>query len=767
MSSDVDILEEARQAFAEEATELLEQSESILLRLEDEPDNEELINDLFRAVHTIKGSGGLFGFDDVVSFTHVAESVMGLVRDGALSLEENLLSLLLDSRDHLSVLVNHAIENDDEPLSESVIQSGEGYLAQLNKYLADPDSAGEISNVEATVSDSQDSAEVVQANASDSKSDDSVNDVGQVQSDYWHISIRFTQEIFEIGMDPVSFFRYLSTVGDITSMTTIDSAIPEFSAMNSEKCYLGFEIDLNTSASKQDIADVFEFVQDDCQLHILPPRSKLADYTVLIDALPEENMAIGEILVATGALTPEELTEALDYQGEHTVTETVEGETEEEQQITTKPQLGSVLVEKGMTDSSVVDAAVNKQKKVKEAKKAEQQSVRVNAAKLGDLINLVGELVISSAHTELKAKQTEQSELLETAEHLSRLVEEIRDATLGLRMVQIGDTFTRFKRVVRDISKDLGKKIDLVISGGDTELDKTVVEKISDPLMHLIRNALDHGVETPEVRVANGKSETATVRLDAFHDSGSIVIEISDDGYGLDPDKLLAKALENEIIAPNQQLTISEINRLIFAPGFSTAKEVTNISGRGVGMDVVNKNIDALRGQISVHSTLGEGTKFSIRLPLTLAIIDGFQVQVGRSSYVIPLDLVDECIELDKQGSAIDKGEYVDLRGEVMPYLHLSDVFGEYQHSNQKSQRNNIVVVQYAGQKTGLVVDELLGEHQTVIKPLGEVFQNLKGISGATILGSGEVAMIIDVPNLVSRVINKGKEGSADGRQLH
>jgi len=755
MSDDTDYLAEGRQAFAEEATELLEQSESILLRLEDEPDNEELINDLFRAVHTIKGSAGIFGFDDVVSFTHVAESVMGMIRDKELTLSEHLLSLLLNSRDQMDSLVRQVIDSPDEPLPEAVKQKGQDLIVQLQEFL----DGGEpvVQNTSYVPAQFVDSAQPLS---------EAVNDEVQVSSDYWHVSIRFDPSVLANGMDPLSFFRYLNTVGDIVSMTTLSSDLPALVEMNPENCYLGFEIDLNTAATKKEIAEVFEFVQDDCQLHILPPRSKIADYTVLIDALPEENMAIGEILVRTGALTADELTEALDYQGEHTVTETVENAEHEEIQVTSKPQLGSVLVEKGMTDTRVVDAAVNKQNKVKEAKKAEQQSVRVNATKLGDLINLVGELVISSAHTELKAKETEQSELLETAENLSRLVEEIRDATLSLRMVQIGDTFNRFKRVVRDISKDLNKKIELKISGGDTELDKTVVEKISDPLMHLIRNALDHGVETPAIRVASGKPETATVKLDAYHDSGSIVIEISDDGYGLDPEKLIAKALENEIITENQQLTAAEINRLIFAPGFSTAKEVTNISGRGVGMDVVNKNIDALRGQISVESTLGEGTSFSIRLPLTLAIIDGFQVQVGQSSYVIPLDLVDECIELDEQNAEMDKGEYVDLRGEVMPYLHLADVFGEVAPDDPNKHRNNIVVVQYAGQKTGLVVDQLLGEHQTVIKPLGQVFQNLKGISGATILGSGEVAMIIDVPALVGRVIKNGRD-NLDIRQLH
>ncbi len=748
MSEENDYMEEGRQAFTEEATELLEQSESILLRLEDEPDNDELVNDLFRAVHTIKGSAGIFGFDDVVSFTHVAESVMGRLRDKELGLNDELMSLLLDSRDQINDLVRQVIDYPGEALSDTLRERGDGLLAQLNLYLS---------------SEQPEQADSPQATEAESESADEGAMVG---SDCWHISLRFGRQVLANGMDPLSFFRYLSTVGDISSMTTLATELPDLNSMNPEDCYLGFEIDLKTEASKEVIAEVFEFVLDDCQLHILPPRSKIADYTALIDTLPEENMAIGEILVASGSLTHEELREALQYQGEHTVIETISDDDHLPVEIVSKPPLGEVLVDKGMTDTRLVDAAVNKQIKVKKAKQVEQQSVRVNADKLGDLINLVGELVISSAHTELKARQTEQAELLETTEHLTRLVEEIRDATLSLRMVQIGDTFNRFKRVVRDISKELSKKIDLKISGGDTELDKTVVEKISDPLMHLIRNALDHGVEKPNVRLAAGKPETATVRLDAYHDSGSIVIEISDDGYGLDPDKLIAKAIENEVISETQQLTPAEINRLIFAPGFSTAEEVTSISGRGVGMDVVNKNIDALRGQISVESELGAGTKFIIRLPLTLAIIDGFQVQVGKSSYVIPLDLVDECIEHTNRDAQDVKGEYVNLRGEVMPYLHLADVFSEQSDGEDVKPGNNIVVVQYAGQKTGLVVDELLGEHQTVIKPLGQIFQNLKGISGATILGSGEVAMIIDVPALVGRVTRNGRD-TGDASQLH
>jgi two-component system chemotaxis sensor kinase CheA len=741
MNDETNYLAEGLQIFSEESRELLQQSEYILLKLEDESDSDELINDLFRTIHTIKGSAGLFGFDDVVSFTHVAESVMGRLRDKEISFDDDLMGLLLDSRDQISQLVAHVLDNAKLPISNTLRKKGEGLLKKLNKYLAAETSSGSTSkSITKTVTDIETG---LASNGSHS-----------VSNDYWHISVRFDRNVLADGMDPLSFLRYLNQIGHCISITTLLTELPLLDDLNPEESYLGFEISLDSSGSKESIAEVFEFVKGDCQLHILPPRSTLSRYISLIDALPEENMAIGEILVASGALTKDELIEALEYQNLSSDSEAL-NDNSEEINIQKKPLLGDVLLEKSMTHLSIIDAALNKQEKTKASKNSEQQTVRVNAEKLGDLINLVGELVISSAHTELKAKQTEQAELLETAENLTRLVEEIRDATLSLRMVQIGDTFNRFKRVVRDISKDLDKKVDLQISGGDTELDKTVVEKMSDPLMHLIRNSLDHGVEMPNARTAVGKSETAVIKLQAYHDSGSIVIKISDDGAGLNPDILIAQAIENGLISAKQQLTPPEIHRLIFAPGFSTAKEVTNISGRGVGMDVVNKNIEALRGQISVDSELGIGTNFTIRLPLTLAIIDGFQVQVGNASYVIPLDLVEECIELDEQQAK--KGEYVDLRGEVMPYLHLSEIFNDSSDTaskiDRKGKRDNIVVVQYAGQKAGLVVDELLGEHQTVIKPLGKIFQNLKGISGATILGSGEVAMIIDVPALFGRTV--------------
>ncbi len=717
------------QAFVQESRELLEQTEDTLLSLEGNPQDADLIGELFRAVHTIKGAAGLFGFDAVVAFTHIAESVMGRVRDGEVALDDTLLSLFLRCRDHMAILTEHALEVRGE-LGDDIRDVDKQLVAHLENYL-----------VEESNSPAGDDAPA--SNMADEANAD-VAECAVVETDNWHISLRFASDVLRNGMDPLSFIRYLETIGDIESLTTLCDDLPECAEMDPESCYLGFEIDLKSEADKTTIESVFEFVQEDCVIHILPPGSLVSEYVRLIEALPEENLRIGEILTLSGALTQRELDEALAEQAARDIPDSP----------LRPPHIGEVMVAQGVIEQPVVQAALGKQEKINEKRALEQQLVRVSADKLEKLIDLVGELVISGANADVISNRIDDPELIEATEHMSLLVEQIRDSALSLRMVQIGETFNRFRRVVREVSREVGKDIELKISGADTELDKTVVEKISDPLMHLVRNAIDHGVEAPALRAERGKSAKGELSLNAYHDSGSIVIEVADDGGGLPRDKILAKALENDLVKPNQALDDAEINRLIFEPGFSTANQVSNISGRGVGMDVVRSNIDALRGQVDVASTPSEGSTFTIRLPLTLAIIDGFQVRVGSASYVLPLDMVVECIELDQAiDDAGQHANYVNLRGEVLPFVRLTDLFGNGASGVDRDDkhRDNIVVVRFAGNKTGLVVDELLGEYQTVIKPLGRIFGNLKGVSGATILGSGEVAMIIDVPNLVQR----------------
>jgi two-component system chemotaxis sensor kinase CheA len=472
-------------------------------------------------------------------------------------------------------------------------------------------------------------------------------------------------------------------------------------------------------------------VRDDCELSILPAEGDITDHVRRIEDLEDATPRLGEILVRSGSVTEHELEAALRAQSR------VQPDA---------PLIGEILVGQGSVPPAVVDAALSKQKQVGEQKSQESRSVRVDADKLDRLINLVGELIIAGASANLIARRARIPELLESTSTLSSLVEEVRDSALQLRMVKIGATFNRFQRVVHDVSREIGKDIGLVVSGEDTELDKTVVEKIADPLTHLVRNAIDHGIEPAEVRQARCKPPQGTVSLHAYHDSGSIVIEVSDDGGGLKRDKILAKAVERGLVDPGRVLSDSEIYALIFEPGFSTAEQVTNLSGRGVGMDVVKSNIAALRGTVDIASEEGLGTTVTVRLPLTLAIIDGFLVGVGKTSFVVPLDMIEECVEFSCQPGH----DYTNLRGAVLPFIRLRELFGI---GGPAPRRESIVVISYAGRRAGLVVDSLMGEFQTVIKPLGKMFNNVRCISGSTILGSGEVALILDVPALLKQVV--------------
>jgi two-component system chemotaxis sensor kinase CheA len=552
-------------------------------------------------------------------------------------------------------------------------------------------------------------------------------------ADLWHISVRFGRDVLRNGMDPLSFIRYLGTLGTITGIVTLPDALPEAAEMDPESCYLGFEIAFKSQANKAAIEGVFDFVLDDCVLRIVPPNSRIDEYIAIINSLPEEASRLGEMLVRCGIVTAHELQSALQVQAV--------AQTSPEQAA---PLIGAVLVEQASVAAPVVAAALEKQKRVKDVKAQENQSVRVDADKLDRLINLVGELIIATAGANLIARKARNVELQEANSVLSALVEEVRDSALQLRMVKIGATFSRFQRVVHDVSRELGKDIALVVSGEDTELDKTVVEKIGDPLMHLVRNAIDHGIDSPDVRAQRGKPPTGTVRLNAYHDSGSIVIEVGDDGGGLNREKILAKAVERGLAEPGKVLSDSEIYGLIFEPGFSTAEKVTNLSGRGVGMDVVKRNIVALRGSVAISSVAEQGTTVTVRLPLTLAIINGFQIGIGKAVFVVPLDMVDECVEFSAEAGH----DYIDLRGEVLPFIRLRELFDI---AGPVSPRPNIVVVKHAGQKFGLAVDTLLGEAQTVIKPLSKMFGQVQGISGSSILGNGEVALILDVPALMQR----------------
>ena len=695
--------DDALQTFIIESRELLQDMEAALLS----PEQDALVNTVFRAAHTIKGSAGLFGLNHIVAFTHVVESVLERVRCGQLSLQiPALVALLLASCDQMGALIE-GIAAGEKQGNAGLLAESDYLMSQLSSHLSAPEAQVPSADTEGVLPIGGDS----------------------VYADHWHISVRFNPDVLRNGMDPLSFIRYLGTMGTIIGIVTLTHALPDTAQADPELCYLGFEIAFQSSADKNDIERVFEFVRDDCRLLILPPHSLISEYTRLIGQQQGEQLRLGDMLVRCGTLTPAELEAALQAQ-------------------TAQPDtpIGTILVEQGLVHQEVVEAALSRQKQIKDMGAVERKTIRVDADKLDQLINLVGELIIAGASVNLVARRAQNTELQESTFKLSTLVEEVRDSALQLRMVKIAATFNRFQRVVHDVSRDLDKDIALVLAGEDTELDKTVIEKIGDPLMHLVRNAMDHGIEPAEVRAARGKPAQGTLQLNAFHDSGAVVITVQDDGGGLQRERILAKAIERGMIQADHHLSDEEIFALIFEPGFSTAEKITNLSGRGVGLDVVKRNITDLRGSVAITSTVGEGTTVTVRLPLTLAIIDGFLVGVGKTVYAIPLDMIEECVAY----SAEPGHDYTNLRGEVLPFIRLRELFSI---AGKPAKGENIVVLKHAGQKAGLVVDTLLGEFQTVIKPLGAMFAQSSCISGSTILGSGDVGLILDVPSLVRQAI--------------
>jgi two-component system, chemotaxis family, sensor kinase CheA len=710
-------MDEALTAFFTESRELLEQMETALLQLERNPQDSEIINAIFRAAHTIKGSAGIFGLDHIVKFTHVAESVLDEVRAGRVMIDHTLSGLLLRTGDHLRDLIERVEEKRD--LDANALQRGQELTDGLSTHLGGKHATGAH-------------AATTAATASQA-----ANEQGRAAgADHWHISLRFGKGTIQDGFDPLSFPRYLGTFGELVHVETLTENVPRLSELEPDECHIGFEISFKTDADKAKIESAFDFVRDDSTVRILPPHSKIHEYVALISELPEADLRLGDILVRCGTLTQAELDDALDTQ----TVQHHEGQPVE--------PLGQMLVEGGQVHSAVVNAALAKQTTARESSRStEAQMLRVDAAKLDHLIDLVGELIIAGAGALLVARKHRIKDVVQATSAVSSLMEEVRDSALNLRMVQIGGTFNRFQRVVRDVSAELGKDIVLNISGAETELDKTVVERLADPLTHLVRNAMDHGIESAEDRCNAGKPVQGTVSLHAHHEAGSIVVEVSDDGGGLRKERILRKAIERGLVTPDAVLSEQDIYQLIFQPGFSTAEQISNLSGRGVGMDVVKRNITALRGNIEVRSQEGQGTTISIRLPLTLAIIDGFLMGVGKSSYVVPLNVVVECIEMSRQQT--DGKDWLDLRGEVLPLVRLREL---YDIDGEPGRRQNVVVVRGNGTRVGLVVDQLMGELQTVIKPLGKVFQNVRGVGGFTILGSGQVALLLDVPNLVRQV---------------
>ncbi|WP_440216799.1 chemotaxis protein CheA [Chromobacterium piscinae] len=698
-------LSKAKEVFFEESRELCDGLESALLDPVAYPPGEETYNLLFRTAHTIKGSAGIFGLDALVRFAHVMENVLERLRSGQVSLSDDLITLLLACNDHLRRLLDASAVSDE--MARRDLPEGEPLLAGLKRY--------QEGRAHEAPAESAEAAETAEGQGLG-------GDVA-TGSPYWQLSLRFHPDTFRHGFDPLSFLRYLGGFSTLRDVTPVWRNWPPPQLLDVSECFIGFDLALETDESRQRIADTFEFIAEDSHIGILAPRAPLADYLAEAEALGEPLEEQLQRWIARGALTADEA----DRLRNGDVTEPVEDAGAPDAPAAAPPPreaspAGAAPAKSGRGDSYI----------------------RIEASKLDRLINRVGELVIASAGTKLIAQSRGDGELLESVAVINTLVESIRDDALTLRMVPVDEIFSRFPRMVREVSKQLGKAIQLEIKGGDTEIDKSMVEKLNDPLMHIVRNAVDHGLESAEKRRAAGKPEQGTVTLNAYHDAGSVVVEVKDDGGGINREKVLAKAIERGLIAEGRLLSDQETLQLIFLPGFSTADAVSDLSGRGVGMDVVKRNIEALRGEIEIQSQPGAGSTFRLRLPLTLAIIDGFRVEVNESALVMPLDMMIECVDMP-DGAMSHHARQINLRGDWLPFVSLRELFGLPPSDHPEY----IVIVHYGEYRAGIVVDKLMGEVQAVIKPLGELFKSLRGISGSTILGNGKPALVLDIPQLI------------------
>jgi len=653
-------IDQFKQSFREEAREILVDLEAALLQLNENRGDKELVSRVFRSLHTIKGSGSMFGFDRLTAFTHNLETAFDEVRNGRFQINSELIDLTLSALDQIRAMV----------------EEGEGSTE------ADPELCAKIlERVRQVTGKTKTPAAPAPAPAP-----------LQPDTHSWHIRFAPGAEMMRNGANPLLLLRELGQLGELTVAASM-AALPPLEELEPERCYVSWEMTLRTAANRDAIRDIFIFVEDLCELIVEPMASPSAEIPAL--AAPPD----------TADLIAKALEDKRAQSG------------------------GRRVYDKPDTVSSL----------------------RVPAAKLDQFVNLVGELVTVQARLSEIATRRDDAEFAAVSEEVERLTSALRETSMNIRMTPIRATFEKFRRLVHDLARDLHKDVELTIEGADTELDKTVIDQLSDPLMHLIRNSMDHGIEAPEVRAARGKPPTATIHLSARHSGASVLIAVSDDGGGIDAEAVRQRAIERGLVQADTPLSESEIYAFIFQPGFSTAKKVTDVSGRGVGMDVVRQNIEGLRGSIDVTSKRGQGTSVTLRLPLTLAIIDGLLVSVANAFFVLPLANILECIELTGEDIRQANGKHVsNLRGEIVPYIRLREYFRIGQGRPEIEQ---IMVAETEEGRFGFVVDQVLGDCQTVIKNLGRFYRHVQVVSGATILGDGSVALILDPYRLAQEAV--------------
>ena len=682
---------ELLQTFVEESTELLENLEQNLLKLEKRPDDKELIKEIFRLIHTIKGSSALVGCCEITNFVHHAEDLLDQIRNNLLELNSEVINILFIIHDIIKDLINSLIIADYEI-----------DIDRLNLTIREIQNCIDVKNISY-------------------KRDKKIALKRSEQSKVYNIKVEFNTELFQTGTDPLLLLRELNELGCFIEVYLAYKRIPDFFEIDPVLCYLTIEFVLKTKMPFEKIKDVFVFIEIDSNVKIEDVTKNYRENIdeTLVDKKP------GEILVDKGLLSEEDIDEALSRE---------------------------ILTKKRKVDSQQINKVLQEQQESRSIQ--EKSTIKVSTDKMELLMNSVAELVISQARVKERISRktlNDDQQLNASLQEVDKKIRFLQEEVMKARMVPIGNTFLRFRRLVRDLSRDHGKKVNLVIRGKETELDKMVIEKIVDPLKHMLRNAIDHGIELPEERTALGKVESGTITLDAYHREGYIFIEITDDGRGLDKERIRESAIKRGIISnDNLPAADEQIHELIFEPGLSTSDEITETSGRGVGMDVVKSNIEALRGSISINSMENKGTKYRLKLPLTLSIIDGMSVIVGDKHFIIPINSIIEFYQPNKSEikSVSGKGESVRIRGEYLSLFRLSKLFSI--NNNVEDPINGILIVlKDDDKKITLLVDEIIGQQQAVVKSLEDNYDNVQGIAGATILGNGRVAMIIDVSSLM------------------
>ncbi|MCK5147654.1 chemotaxis protein CheA [bacterium] len=688
-----------REAFIIEARELLEELEMSLLALETDAGNMDLIGRVFRAMHTLKGSGGMFGFLDIESFAHGIESVLDKVRDGKILVDQSLIDLTLLARDQIERMLNRGEKPADSEEVETVEKLTKAFLA----YDSVP--ANAVVKKQNELIDTQQTSKISDAAL-------------------FHIFFEPVETIFQMGTNPLLLLNELAAMGNVKIIARAEK-IPSLLDIVPEICYTAWDILLATEKDENSIQDVFIFVEDECELHI----QKLAKLPDGADSADLDKVV--ELLLDQGSIPDAELKKTINLI---------------DNQFNANMNVDDVVIANAEI-ATQLDSVQNTDNK----KAVLVSNIRVASEKLDRLVDLVGELVIAQARLQQTVSVLADGELLLLGEEMERLTNDLRDTAMDMRLVPIGTLFSKFKRLIRDLSHAQGKEIRLEIIGGETELDKNVIEKLNDPLIHIIRNCIDHGIEPAATRLFAQKSKEGTIRLSAGHAGAQVEIIIEDDGCGLNTEVIRKKAIKQGLIIDDQELSDFEIHQFIFNAGFSTKDKVTNLSGRGVGMDVVRRGIEALRGTVKLESEDKKGTRITIRLPLTLGIIEGLLTRIDGDYYVFPLAMVEECVELRRSANE-ENGRHhlIHLRDQAVPYIRLRD---QLLLTGESPAIEQILITDQQGEKYGFVVDEVIGEQQVVIKSLGKMMRNVDGLSGATILGDGTVALILDVQRLVEKVI--------------